>query len=41
MFIGIVVVLLLLAAGASPADAQELSEPERNFEALWQTFDRC
>ena len=35
---GIAVLLILGAAVWSCA--QELSEPEENFEYLWQTFDR-
>lgn len=31
---------ILLVAVASPSAAQELSEPEKNFEHLWKTYDR-
>lgn len=40
MLILTLVILLICTACVSPADTQELSEPEENFEALWQTFDR-
>lgn len=35
----VTVLLLIVFACAFQASAQELSEPERNFEELWQTFD--